>query len=174
MPLLRLIFSELQSTDHGPCWSTTSHAPRRPFRASPNRRRLRIISYLCLHDVKEELLPRPPTGGGDRTRTDDPLLAKQVLSRLSYTPSPRGAAGTGTPQGLVGLGRLELPTSRLSGVRSRQLSYRPRCTDPDPWAPLGERKNHGRDTKAAASHAMKAGPRLAARGGGRVPSLERR
>jgi hypothetical protein len=26
-------------------------------------------------------------GGGDRTRTDDPLLAKQVLSQLSYTPS---------------------------------------------------------------------------------------
>ena len=27
--------------------------------------------------------------------------------------------------GLVGLGRLELPTSRLSGVRSHRLSYRP-------------------------------------------------
>ena len=26
------------------------------------------------------------SGGGDRTRTDDPLLAKQVLSQLSYTP----------------------------------------------------------------------------------------
>ena len=25
-------------------------------------------------------------GGGDRARTDDPLLAKQVLSQLSYTP----------------------------------------------------------------------------------------
>ena len=28
-------------------------------------------------------------------------------------------------QGLVGLGRLELPTSRLSGVRSNRLSYGP-------------------------------------------------
>ena len=28
-------------------------------------------------------------GGGDRTRTDDPLLAKQVLSQLSYTPKSR-------------------------------------------------------------------------------------
>src|SRR5437588_6114743 len=28
---------------------------------------------------------------------------------------------------LVGLGRVELPTSRLSGVRSNQLSYRPMC-----------------------------------------------
>src|ERR1700682_6021985 len=29
------------------------------------------------------------------------------------------------PNSLVGLGRFELPTSRLSGVRSNQLSYRP-------------------------------------------------
>ena len=40
-----------------------------------------------------------PLGGGDRTRTDDPLLAKQVLSRLSYTPRPaparRAALGGG-------------------------------------------------------------------------------
>ena len=28
-------------------------------------------------------------------------------------------------QNVVGLGRVELPTSRLSGVRSNQLSYRP-------------------------------------------------
>jgi hypothetical protein len=27
------------------------------------------------------------TGGGERVRTDDPLLAKQVLSQLSYTPT---------------------------------------------------------------------------------------
>jgi hypothetical protein len=28
----------------------------------------------------------PQTGGADRDRTDDPLLAKQVLSQLSYSP----------------------------------------------------------------------------------------
>ena len=27
-----------------------------------------------------------PFGGDNRDRTDDPLLAKQVLSQLSYTP----------------------------------------------------------------------------------------
>ena len=27
-----------------------------------------------------------PFGGDERNRTDDPLLAKQVLSQLSYTP----------------------------------------------------------------------------------------
>ncbi len=55
-------------------------------------------------------------GGASRDRTDDPLLAKQVLSQLSYGPNTRI---------LVGLGRFELPTSPLSGVRSNQLSYRP-------------------------------------------------
>ena len=29
-------------------------------------------------------------GGGERDRTDDPLLAKQVLSQLSYTPEWTG------------------------------------------------------------------------------------
>ena len=29
------------------------------------------------------------SGGGERVRTDDPLLAKQVLSQLSYTPKTR-------------------------------------------------------------------------------------
>ena len=32
---------------------------------------------------------------------------------------------------MVGLGRLELPTSPLSGVRSNQLSYRPVLVLPD-------------------------------------------
>ena len=31
---------------------------------------------------------------------------------------------------MVGLGRLELPTSRLSGVRSSHLSYRPKLREP--------------------------------------------
>ena len=62
-------------------------------------------------------------GGGERARTDDLLRAKQALSQLSYTPDPNPLlCGF---RYLVGLGRLELPTSRLSGVRSNQLSYRP-------------------------------------------------
>ena len=66
-------------------------------------------------------------GGARRDRTDDLLLAKQALSQLSYGP---GRIGQGLPQGephprMVGLGRLERPTSPLSGVRSNHLSYRP-------------------------------------------------
>jgi hypothetical protein len=35
------------------------------------------------------------TGGGERDRTDDPLLAKQVLSQLSYTPDSYSLGGSG-------------------------------------------------------------------------------
>ena len=31
--------------------------------------------------------------GGDRVRTDDPLLAKQALSQLSYAPAMSGRPG---------------------------------------------------------------------------------
>ena len=54
-------------------------------------------------------------GGAKRDRTADLLRARQALSQLSYGPNKK----------LVGLGRFELPTSPLSGVRSNQLSYNP-------------------------------------------------
>ena len=44
-----------------------------------------------------------------------PCLQSRCSSQLSYTPVLN----------MVGLGRLELPTSRLSGVRSNHLSYKP-------------------------------------------------
>jgi hypothetical protein len=61
-----------------------------------------------------------PTGGsscGDgRARTGDPLLAKQVLSQLSYIPKGKSVHRS------VGLSGFEPETSRLSAVRSYQLS----------------------------------------------------
>ena len=63
-------------------------------------------------------------GGARRDRTDDLLLAKQALSQLSYGPGRKRSIGCYRLI-MVGLGRLELPTSRLSGVRSNHLSYRP-------------------------------------------------
>ena len=65
------------------------------------------------------------TSGDGEIRTHDPLLARQVLSQLSYTPK-------GLPHTILslvwemGLSGLEPPTSRLSGVRSNLLSYKPR------------------------------------------------
>jgi hypothetical protein len=66
-------------------------------------------------------------GGGDRNRTRDLLLAKQTLYQLSYAPShvPRVRLPhkkVGWPTKMVGLGGLEPPTLRLSGVRSNHLS----------------------------------------------------
>ena len=68
----------------------------------------------CCRWRPRALLP----GGGGRDRTDDLMLAKHALSQLSYAPHGEGSGGT-----VVGQGRLELPTSRLSSARSNQLSY---------------------------------------------------
>lgn len=63
-------------------------------------------------------------GGGKRDRTDDPLLAKQVLYQLSYAPFDTAFLSFAAVW-LVGLGGLEPPTPRLSSVCSNQLSYKP-------------------------------------------------
>ena len=73
------------------------------------------------YSIVKELAARAATfssslsapGGDDRSRTGDPLLAKQVLSQLSYIPSTAI---------LVGLPGVEPGTSRLSSARSSQLS----------------------------------------------------
>ena len=74
------------------------------------------------------------TGGDNRDRTGNLRLAKPALSQLSYIPKPILACRC---RSVVGLGRVELPTSRLSGVRSNQLSYRPSRSrwKTAPWGP---------------------------------------
>ena len=103
---------------------------------------------LMFEQVSNNYLQR--VGGAERDRTVDPLLAKQVLSQLSYSPISQGFAASRYAlllcsrvngarfaihprsilheRKMVGLGRFELPTSPLSGVRSSQLSYRPERT----------------------------------------------
>ena len=75
------------------------------------------------------LLPAGETGGASRDRTGDLKLAKLALSQLSYGPISRMFANVRTderePQLLVGREGVEPSTSRLSGVRSNHLSYRP-------------------------------------------------
>ena len=82
--------------------------------------------------LKERMTEK--NGGARRSRTDDILLAKQALYQLSYGPSPFGEQPG--PIGnlsfsrrlvkVVGPIRFELMTSRLSSVRSNQLSYGPK------------------------------------------------
>jgi hypothetical protein len=52
----------------------------------------------------------------------DPSKRRQAQRAAVEAPAAVNPPG---PERLVGLGRLELPTSRLSGVRSNHLSYRP-------------------------------------------------
>ena len=70
--------------------------------------------------------PKNYFGGGDRHRTRNLWLAKPSLYQLSYTPSWILVIyhHKRTPK-MVGLSGVEPLTSRLSGVRSNQLSYRP-------------------------------------------------
>ncbi len=57
-------------------------------------------------------------GGDEETRTPDPLLAKEMLFRLSYAPSRPMVTG----RYVVGVSGLEPETSALSGQCSNQLS----------------------------------------------------
>ena len=109
------------------------------------KRLTNFIFIACLHASEETQFPNcsvhsaiylPPApirsrsaSGDGEIRTLDPLLARQVLSQLSYTPTNRfvfsillSGLDFSRPMGLSGL---EPPTSRLSGVRSNRLSYKP-------------------------------------------------
>ncbi len=112
-----------------------------------------------------EPMARPrPLGGARRDRTDDLMLAKHALSQLSYGPLRSWPPHDDLK--MVGLGRLERPTSPLSGVRSNHLSYRPDPQNtkgvpgPEPRArarhPITHCPDEKRETKTAASR--KVGP----------------
>ena len=64
-------------------------------------------------------------GGDERDRTVDLRLAKPALSQLSYIPVQSTLQDLAAEMKMVGPSRIELPTSRLSGVRSNHLSYGP-------------------------------------------------
>ena len=101
---------------HSRCQS----ARRQPFARRRNWSRRSQRPYAGIQHYRN--------GGARRDRTDDLKLAKLPLSQLSYGPvSPTFLRSriSDPSLNLVGLGRLELPTSRLSSARSNQLSYKP-------------------------------------------------
>ncbi len=77
----------------------------------------------------------PPThpkilGGDGRNRTDDPLLAKQVLYQLSYIPkivgwAERSEAHQGSPHApsMVGQGGLELNRPGIPGGSNSEVNW---------------------------------------------------
>ena len=86
--------------------------------------------------ARRKVSSRPPATDGDEgARTPDPLLAKQVLSQLSYIPGWDYLVIQRT-QGLDLGARMRVPgfepgTSALSELRSSQLSYT-RDVQPNP------------------------------------------
>ena len=125
--------------------STRLRHDRRKVPEGSSQSKLRSVFAV----VAQHLSRSSRAGGADRDRTDDLKLAKHALSQLSYGP------GSVMSRALVGLGRVERPTSRLSGVRSNHLSYEPDRR----WRPFDVTTHRadraavdgkGRETKAAA------------------------
>src|SRR5229473_807157 len=54
-----------------------------------------------------------------------PVVALRAMPGTLHSIVLRGCATRSQRRSVVGLGRLELPTSRLSSARSNQLSYKP-------------------------------------------------
>ena len=105
-------------------------------------RKQRNCCSLCLDALNElPAVSHQGAGGARRDRTDDLMLAKHALSQLSYGPKPVGLATQDLAK-MVGLGRLERPTSPLSGVRSNHLSYRPEASPPAISRPRHGAKAH--------------------------------
>ena len=52
-----------------------------------NFQRTRMTTHVIHDRIEREMNLRLTLGGADWNRTSDPLLAKQVLSQLSYSPA---------------------------------------------------------------------------------------
>lgn len=110
----------------GPCKQIPS------FTMSISKTPAQCRAAKLVYEVLNGHMPEPAqhlfkNGGARRDRTDDLKLAKLPLSQLSYGPVSTHLRKPvpGPTSIMVGLGRFELPTSRLSSARSNQLSYRP-------------------------------------------------
>jgi len=97
--------------------------------------------------VQPASIPGQSPGGGDRDRTDDPLLAKQVLSQLSYTPKTQDG------QTVVGQGGFEA-TSPQAGQRTSHATrpgsnHKDQTTRIEPPGRHSRNSSQGRDMLAA-------------------------
>ena len=131
--------------------------PIHAIRLSKIKRRKKLPPEL-LKNSNSSTTAAGSDGGDERARTADLLVANQALSRLSYIPVLQSDSGNGprheparfrstvhprhrspafhvmrlapNHSDMVGLPGFEPGTSRLSGARSDQLSYRP-ATSPE-------------------------------------------
>jgi hypothetical protein len=137
---------EVRINPDGSC----GHAARRPLRAAhgdecrPGRLRP-IPSLRCQETARADA----PSGidvlfahGCDETWWSQPgsnrrpqackasALPTELWPRFRRLRTPNPPTGPARAGRVVGLGRFELPTSRLSSARSNQLSYRPASVHP--------------------------------------------
>ena len=124
MPQIAL---QIQNSDRSPLYDVRYHARR-----CPSGQRVRS-------DVSRTIYFGSVTGPSSlfRATTWQPSLRSGSPSRSALEagpPSPFGLRRDSLrplrARRLVGLGRLELPTSRLSSARSNQLSYKPQTLLP--------------------------------------------
>ena len=107
--------------------------PLKASRPPTSRPRSRLLLYDFETSVRRAAPAalRPPSVHRRRVPLNKAQLSPPALTttglRRQKTSPPLPPAVRPCRQELVGLGRFERPTSRLSGVRSNQLSYRPRC-----------------------------------------------
>ena len=82
--------SKKQAKDHSPLYR-----PLQPDTVSSSLEDnwLALIALLLVSLPTTQSHASGKSGGAYRDRTDDPLLAKQVLSQLSYTPDMCGGSG---------------------------------------------------------------------------------
>ena len=112
--------------DRGSTAVSTSVRNRRSSPRGGSRQR-RAVTHITYHADRGEGGPRKECEGlteGPSERRSD--RARDIASDDGVKARRPAAADAGRGVvGWMGLGRVELPTSRLSGVRSNHLSYRP-------------------------------------------------
>jgi hypothetical protein len=134
-----------------PIYSVVKYRPRLALLADPPQQILGLFPTQCSAPCNFRLIANRIAivavdaqhhvgfGGADRDRTGGLLVANQALSQLSYSPTTLTSFWFQVSRYtkletrnliLVGLDRLELSTSPLSGVRSSHLSYRPGMSIP--------------------------------------------
>jgi hypothetical protein len=127
-PMLAHRLSRLRRCSRIGATHTHAQARPRPEGRSPDL----LHGHDSLHDVQRT---EDRDQGADQTvcRASSPsqLFWSRCQKTASKTPVFRSlpSAIRAYPRLVVGLGRFERPTSRLSGVRSDQLSYRPKIRD---------------------------------------------
>jgi hypothetical protein len=104
------------------------------------------------------------------------LACRAVARGSTRPPSPFGfgaaAFGSLRERRLVGLGRLELPTSRLSSARSNQLSYKPESLRGERPVSRALSGSNTWTRQARRAHPARARPRRKRNGDGGVPPMD--